>query len=76
VYGYGALAIRTGGKGQIGERRSDTSWEPQTGIVPAAIGDAALLLAIAEHKSIFFPTASAWCEQAKPGSMRLVPLGA
>lgn len=45
----------------------------ETGIGAAALSDPALLLAVAEHKDTFFPAAWAKYDEAKPGSLRLVP---
>jgi hypothetical protein len=45
----------------------------EMGIGRAAIADTTLLLAVAEHKNTFFPSTWAKYEEAKPGSLRLVP---
>ncbi len=38
-----------------------------------ALGDLELLIRVAEHKKRFFPAAWARYDEAKPGSLRLVP---
>ena len=45
----------------------------ETGIGPRALTKPELLLAVAEHKHLFFAAAWARYDQAKPGSLRLVP---
>ena len=43
------------------------------GIGKAAVQNTELLLKVAQHKSVFFASASAKYDEAKPGSLRLVP---
>jgi len=45
----------------------------EKGIGKEAIRETNLLLKVAEHKDVFFPAASAKYEEAKPGTLRLVP---
>lgn len=45
----------------------------EKGIGKVALRDTNLLLKVAEHKDVFFPAASAKYEEARPGTLRLVP---
>ncbi|SRR5579875_1672862 len=45
----------------------------EKGFGKEAMRDTNLLLKVAEHKDVFFPAASAKYEEAKPGTLRLVP---
>lgn len=45
----------------------------EAGIGPRALGRLDLLTAVANHKTVFFADASAKYEEARPGSLRLVP---
>lgn len=45
----------------------------EKGIGKEALRDIELLLKVAEHKDVFFPAASAKYEEARPGTLRLVP---
>jgi hypothetical protein len=45
----------------------------ESGIGPRALGRLDLLTAVANHKTVFFADASAKYEEARPGSLRLVP---
>lgn len=45
----------------------------EKGIGKKAIGDLTLLKSVAEHKAVFFRSASAKYNEAAPGSLRLVP---
>lgn len=45
----------------------------ENGIGKKALGQTELLLAVAEHKKVFFASAWARYDAAKPGSLRLVP---
>ncbi len=45
----------------------------EKGIGKQALRDTNLLLKVAEHKDVFFPAASAKYEEARPGTLRLVP---
>lgn len=45
----------------------------EKGIGKEALRDTNLLLKVAEHKDVFFPAASAKYEEARPGTLRLVP---
>jgi len=45
----------------------------EKGIGKEALRDTDLLLKVAEHKAVFFPAASAKYEEARPGTLRLVP---
>ena len=45
----------------------------QTSILEQALNDIELLISVAEHKKLFFRSASAKYEEAKPGTLRLSP---
>lgn len=51
----------------------DTYAMSQTSILDQALNDIDLLISVAEHKKLFFRSASAKYEEAKPGTLRLSP---
>ncbi len=70
-------AIASSGRVGGGERQSrhyaDLALLAKAPFGSAAVADTELLLDVAQHKSTYFPSATARYDLARPGSLRLVP---